>query len=384
MSIKILPYQYKHYPQQSAITTGDRKNIADEMRFRADKCRAKDPDRAANLCKQAVEFCQCGVQYRLFECPNDRLNFTVPISCNSRICVRCGRRYGRKIKESLHQALKPFFTKSLKGYGVFLLTLTVQTGRYNGMPSRKDIKRFYDESSKFLKLFYSKYKCKMTPAGKIIEDQTRMKFENGQTHRKKIRRKPTIKPDGSEEWRQWRGAGYIAAIEIGENNNLHCHAVIYAPYISQKKLSQTWRKITKDSFIVDIRAIKKVQTAVGYILKYIIKPPKTTSYNQLIDYIEMIKGTRRIRTGGVFYNRIKKEEPEGLGFDCPHCASRLEMIDMVHISKAEKYPLLFQLLIKRKEIGKPLPYYQENVTTAESRHISKMVEKFEDGITWLN
>ncbi len=381
LSRKILSYTEKDYPQNPPLTKNERHKIAIEIRRRSYNLA---PKQASSLYAEADRFCQCGDQYKLFECPNDKMQFTVPITCNSRICERCGRRYGRKIKNSLNQVLKPYFHKPIKGFGVFLLTLTVQTDRYDDMPSREDIQRFYKESSNFLRLFYGKYSCKMTSSGKVIEDQTRMKFENGKIGGKKIRRKPKIKPNGKEEWRRWRGAGYIAAIEIGKGNNLHCHAVIFAPYISQKKLSATWLKLTGDSFIVDIRSIKKVQTAVGYILKYIIKPPQTDSYVELVDYIETIKGTRRIRTGGVFYNRIKKEESEKLDFTCPHCNGYIEMINIIDIDEAKKTPLLYKLLIKRKERGSPLPYYQENVTTADQRYISAMREKFENSITWLN
>lgn len=75
----------------------------------------------------------------------------------------------------------------------------------------------------------------------------------------------------------WRAHGGIYCIESGKiradgSANLHIHAIIDAPYISQRVLSGMWRKATDgEGYIVDIRAYRKPSRGVKYLTKYLTK-----------------------------------------------------------------------------------------------------------------
>ena len=389
---KVSPKIKKKYNRPPRFSYDDSQKIAMELSTRAviyEKCNSeRERKKGIALRREAERFCQCGYAFKVYECEYDANRFMVPLSCHSRICENCSGMYYRKIIKSVEQTLAPMFSKKVRGYGVFLLTLTVNTNRYDGMPNREDIERFYSESSKFFKLFYGKFKSKFNKKGDVIEDQTRTEWihrADGTKFRKK--RKPTMKTgkDGTqkEEWRRFRGAGYIASIEIGSSNNLHCHAIVYAPYVSQKLLSETWLKITGDSFIVGIESVKHHKKAAWYVMKYIMKPPQTDSYLELCDYLEFIKGTRRIRAGGVFYGRVKKLEKEILEFSCPYCSGRLSQFGTTN--NDSQYEFLYPLLQARKKRGSPLPPPGgKPLLGSFERNLVKIQSENREKVNWLN
>ena len=227
-----------------------------------------------------------------------------------------------QIKESMSDLLKPFFAKKRKGWCFSLLTLTTQKNRYGDrLPGRADLKRFGKESSALLRLYYSKYASRFSRTGKVVEIKKNKK-------------------------RKWRGAGAIAIVELGaSNNNLHLHALVYGPYISQRRLSESWFRITGDSYIVHIESIQSPKRAVGYVLKYIAKPPSRESYRDLAEYPVAIKGSRRFRSLGVFYNAIKRIK-RSMEFLCPYCAGHLRQtgqwpgFDFELMKLESLYPLL--------------------------------------------
>lgn len=51
----------------------------------------------------------------------------------------------------------------------------------------------------------------------------------------------------------------------------HYHILYQGEYIPKEKLSLDWHKITKDSFIVDIRSLKNREAAPAYVTKYASK-----------------------------------------------------------------------------------------------------------------
>jgi hypothetical protein len=220
------------------------------------------------------------------------------------------------------KVLKPFFAKKRRGWCFSLLTLTTQKNR-NGdsLPGRADYKRFNRESGAFLKLYYGKYAARFGKTGRVVEIQKNKK-------------------------RKWRGAGAIAVFELGGgNNNLHLHALVYGPFIPQSRLSESWFKITGDSYIVHIEPIRDPKHAVAHILKYISKPPKRESFRDLAEYSLSIKGSRRFRSVGVFYNAVKRIR-ESLRFVCPYCEGHLRQIgqwpgtDFELMKLKPLYPLL--------------------------------------------
>jgi hypothetical protein len=120
---------------------------------------------------------------------------------------------------------------------------------------------------------------------------------------------------------------------------------VYGPYISQRELANRWYSITGDSYVVDIRKVNSPKAATAYVLKYITKPPAVRTPTVLADYVETIKGTRRLRTGGIFFDKMKRRRIDKLPFECPFCAGRLDNAGQATIDDLENlYPLLKQQL----------------------------------------
>jgi len=69
-----------------------------------------------------------------------------------------------------------------------------------------------------------------------------------------------------------RGYKIRRFVAVKEEPN-HIHAVMDCDYIPQHELSEIWRMVTGDSFIVDIRKVEKHRHkgAVNYLCKYLLK-----------------------------------------------------------------------------------------------------------------
>ena len=77
-------------------------------------------------------------------------------------------------------------------------------------------------------------------------------------------------------WRE-RVRGGVAFLEItrgstGTTWHVHLHAILDGSYIPQPSLSATWKDITGDSPIVDIRLVREPRAALKYLAKYVTKP----------------------------------------------------------------------------------------------------------------
>jgi hypothetical protein len=318
---------HRHYPgPPPPLSAADRQEIAAHLRDKA--CQSRNFKKKTKLTDEAERFCQCGSSFSLWKCVEDDETFRVPMSCHSRICERCGRMYARRITPDLHNILRPLLSQRRRGWGLFLLTLTTDKARYEGMPTRENIDRLYRESSNFFRLHYGKYQAYVTKSGKVIEDKRHFDYRREHGKVKRTRRQPQMiqtKKGPKADYRKFRGCGYISSLELGRNNNnLHIHAVVYGPYIPQSQLVESWKKLSKDSFIVDIRAIRELKAAAWYVLKYIVKPPAVDSYDALAEYAIMIKGSRRLRAGGIFFDRIHTADLDKVEFSCPYCRGRLQ------------------------------------------------------------
>jgi hypothetical protein len=265
-----------------------------------------DKKGAERLRLEADRYCACGREAMVLQCPKDFSRYFVRLFCHARICERCSRILVKELKRSLMPVLAEAMRQDRRGFVLSQVTLTVTSKRFGSLPDRAGIKRLYRESSELLKLFFGKWVARRSKTGKVVE----------------IRRgKRSVKP--GEDSRKFLGAGWVATSEVGhDNNNLHIHALTYGPIRSWRNLRHEWSMITGDSFGVDIRQ-KSLQDAVNYVLKYIAKPPRTDSYSRLADYTYAIKGSRRLRTGGIFYNRVRRVKRDRQDSTCIYCSSRL-------------------------------------------------------------
>jgi hypothetical protein len=279
----------------SDLSDGERLLVASYMTEIAKGYELDDPNRARLLKNEAQRYCACSRQGIRLQCPLDYLRYYIRVFCYSRLCEKCGRLYVKTLQETILPVVRAIEEKDKRGYVLAQVTLTVTSKRYgNSLPDRAGIARLYRESTSLLRRFYGKFALKKSKTGKWHEDRKR-----------------------------YIGAGWLAALEVGkDNNNLHIHALVYGPIRSQELLRKAWIDITGDSFGVDIRK-KSPKDAVAYVLKYIAKPPTTDSYERMAEYADMIKGSRRFRSGGVLYNRFKRVKKEPKPCTCIVCGSIL-------------------------------------------------------------
>lgn len=251
---------------------------------------------ARRLFLEAERYSRCGTQAMTLYCPNDYEKYFVRLFCHARICEPCARMYVKQLRSRVMPVVRQVASNRRRGYVLAQITLTVTSKRYrDSLPDRAGVVRLYRESTQLLRRFFGKYAMRKTRTGRWREDRKR-----------------------------YVGAGWLAAVEIGkDNNNLHIHALTYGPIRSQKRLSEAWANITGDSFGVDIRR-KTPKQAVDYVLKYIGKPPVSDSYQRIAEYSQMIKGSRRLRTGGIFYNCFKLPKRERASRLCIYCQTRLQ------------------------------------------------------------
>lgn len=327
-----------------AFSRSKRREIADEIRRRAGfytRPGGEAPDRGWSLNREAERFCNCGLEWAKFscaeKCSGSQFRFGIPMYCNSRICPDCGKRLYGRIAGELIDFIKPLISQKTKLPGrrsLFMLTLTCDKARFGGnMPGPGAVARFQKETAEFMRLYCGKFQCRMSN-GKVLEEQRRIvEVENPDGSITRKRRTPEIVTgrDGSprEEWRIFRGAGWFGVIEIGaENNNLHFHALAFMPWADVRGMRETWLSITGDSHILKVEYVRgqtySAKRVAGYVLKYITKPPPTSSIKWIAAYIDMLKGVRRLRTGGIFFNRLRFTRRDRLSLCCPYCGNGLD------------------------------------------------------------
>ena len=274
-----------------------------------------NPDLSFGIVAEADRYGKCGHEAVGLVCPDCHKQYFVRSYCRSRICERCGRIYKKDLMKSILPVIKQQNANKKRGYVLSMLTLTISSKRYNEYPGRTDIKRFYEETSEFFRLHYGKFKGRYSKNGKVVENRKR-----------------------------FIGAGWLATIEVGSGKNLHCHAIIYGPIRNWFGLKSSWEKITGDSQGVHIKKIGSIKQVANYVLKYITKPTQTEEYSEIAAYVGVIKGSRRLRAGGIFYNRFKILKKKKYRSECIYCNARLIMETMLDLAeKTERIDLFTEM-----------------------------------------
>ncbi len=184
--------------------------------------------------------------------------------CGHRLCPSCRLRWSRTVNERLQAELEAADRSKLK-----LLTLTIAG---NEKPLVEQIRRLWHAFNK-------------------------------------LRERPI--------WKQ-AVAGSATVLEITFNATRkmwhpHLHCVLDAHFMPQGALSQQWKRITKGSTMLDIRAIKRPDRTATYLTAYLTKAPvlpaeeETTRINEL-----MLAwcGARLVRYHGSFKHKQPPDEKE--------------------------------------------------------------------------
>ncbi len=138
--------------------------------------------------------------------------------------------------------------------------------------------------------------------------------------------------------------GYFGAFEYTFNpktNDFHVHLhliILRGKFWNQSDISDAWRDVTGDSFIVDIREIKNAHKGVKEVCKYPMKPADLMAMpdDKFLEVVKMKKGTRMFISGGCFYN-VKLDDADDAADDnvfsqfadltegdaCPFCKEEL-------------------------------------------------------------
>jgi len=104
-------------------------------------------------------------------------------------------------------------------------------------------------------------------------------------------------------------------------------------------ISSKWLKYTGDSSIVYISMVHNTKKCLNYLLKYISKPPSYYDPEKLVEYLIAIRGTRRIRAYGIFYNfRIFEKHT----FKCIYCGSGIHYKKIIPVFELKDSMISFK------------------------------------------
>lgn len=106
----------------------------------------------------------------------------------------------------------------------------------------------------------------------------------------------------------------------------HLHVICSGLYIPKADLARTWRSITKDSYIVDIRLIRDRAAAIRYVSKYATKPlctKITDDHPALREAIEAMIGRKTIYTFGSWHRWALLADPDNEAWSIVGSAEQL-------------------------------------------------------------
>jgi hypothetical protein len=98
---------------------------------------------------------------------------------------------------------------------------------------------------------------------------------------------------------------FVAVLEISKTGHIHLHAIVVGMYVPQQVLSRTADERLGKPVVWISRAVPR---KLGYLLKYIAKPPSFPSARDYVRYLRLMHRFRRVRSFGVFYG-AKDDRP---------------------------------------------------------------------------
>lgn len=195
-------------------------------------------------------FCECGgsciVEYSATK-QKYRLSANY---CHDRHCEPCARAKANKIAANLEKRL---LDKTSLKYRFVTLTL-----RHSKTPLRAQIDRLYN--------------CfKKLRAGKFWKSAV-------------------------------AGGCFVLEVKLNKNGEWHphLHVIAEANWIAQDGLKAEWKRVTEDSFLVDVRLIGKAKDAAHYVVKYVTKSVNPSVWDDADKASEWIIASKGVRTCATF------------------------------------------------------------------------------------
>jgi hypothetical protein len=105
----------------------------------------------------------------------------------------------------------------------------------------------------------------------------------------------------SELWAIDKRSGALVALEVGMNQNVHLHILLYGRGIKQAELSRVWCRLT-GSYVVHIKALYSIEEGVREVIKYLLKPVQLKgNVDGIAKVMLALKRVRRYWQKGSFY-----------------------------------------------------------------------------------
>jgi hypothetical protein len=257
--------------------------------------------RLANMENKARQLEQCfnpdGLRF-VRTCPTNPNHYHYPIRmvCNLRVCPACiriqnqrlYRKYEYPILEAVHEAHHSHPRYSLKH-----ITLTTP------YPLRE--------------MTRDKYQKTWARAQKTLNDVNRVVLLKQMSKEERRR--------GRLDYKQ-HNIGLLTTAEFGEKNHrLHFHSLFLGPFIPYQVLRETWSNNTNgEANIVEIKQIDGKDDVIRDRLIYVTKGLECIPPDLAPRLLNIIKGSHRVRIGGIFYDFEQAEQPEKC---CKVCAAKL-------------------------------------------------------------
>lgn len=93
----------------------------------------------------------------------------------------------------------------------------------------------------------------------------------------------------------------------------HLHVLCTGSYLPHEVASAEWHRVTGDSYVVDIREVKKRDIAVGYVVKYAgwaVDGSVTSREDQYVEAIRALRGRRMLATWGTWRRMDLTRRPD--------------------------------------------------------------------------
>lgn len=197
-------------------------------------------------------FEKCGTNAWVQFCPTSNEFRIASDRCKLRICPACAEHRARRVAAKLSLLQQRTDLPATK-----LLTLTLR-------PSKRDL----PDQIAYLKACFRRLRAtafwkKATPCGLAVVEVTR--------------------GEANDHW------------------HVHLHAVMRSQFLNSRKLSVIWKRITRGSFIVQVKAVANGQDLTTYLSRYLAKipdPSQISSYELADEWIRAVERTHWLITFG--------------------------------------------------------------------------------------